>query len=98
MNEAVKISARYDKRKWYKNIAKLAVEAAHQNNMRSLYQLTGLLANKGQVATVHTRDKQGNLLLKTYDQINRWKEQVEYYRDILSDYLLWIHRLEKMYL
>lgn len=80
-NKAVKNSARADKRRWYESMASAAEEAARNNNLKELYQLTKRLSNKGRVTTAHLRDKDGTLLTEDKKVLERWEE---YYTDMLS--------------
>lgn len=70
----VKKLARKDKRKFYSDIASEAQTAAEHNNMRTLYKNIQKLTNKGMRQSQPIRDRNGQLLTSTEEQINRWRE------------------------
>ncbi|KAI8484441.1 hypothetical protein Bbelb_378740 [Branchiostoma belcheri] len=70
----VKKSVRKDKRDHIDSLAKRAEEAAGQGNLRELYQVTKQLAGKSQQADKPIKDKQGNPLTTTEEQLRRWAE------------------------
>ncbi|XP_073811664.1 uncharacterized protein [Musca autumnalis] len=72
--KAVKTSARRDKRKYFKNLAEDAEAAAGSNNMRSLHQLIGRLANTYTSRTAIVKDDGGNLITCVEGQTKRWRE------------------------
>ena len=67
--------ARRDKRQWVTNLSQEAETAAVQGNSRQLYKITRQLANKNFANNCSTvKDKNGENLTSTTDQINRWYE------------------------
>jgi len=57
------------------NLAKQAEEAAAKGNLKDLYMTTKKLSNKFQQTEKLVRDKHGNSLTTTEDQLKRWMEQ-----------------------
>lgn len=73
-------SARQDKRQWAQNLATEAQQAAEANNLRRLHQITKQLANQNFRSGRPIKNKHGNILTTTEDQLNRWHE---FYEDLL---------------
>ena len=76
-NKEVKKSARKDKRDYTYNLAREAQTAAEKGDTRTVYkitkQLTGGFINK----TTAVKDKNGNVLMKEEDQLERWAEHIK---------------------
>jgi hypothetical protein len=68
----IKKSARMDKRRYYSNIARDAQRAAIQNDTRCLYNKIKTISTKGAQKQHPVKDKRGNLLTNTDEQLNRW--------------------------
>ena len=80
-NREVKKSIRMDKRDYIDSLARQAEEAAGQGNLKDLYMITKKLAGKFQQTDKPVRDKQGNPLTTTEDQLKRW---AEHFRELLN--------------
>jgi len=80
-NNEVKQSIRRDKRDNVDNLAKQAEEAAAKGNLKDLYMTTKKLSNKFQQTEKPVRDKHGNSLTTTEDQLKRW---MEHFKDLLN--------------
>ncbi|KAK9680408.1 hypothetical protein QE152_g39116 [Popillia japonica] len=83
---AEEAAASHNTREVYRNtrllaMARRAEEAAASHNTREVYRNTRLLAKKG-YQNDGTRDKEGQLLTTTEDQLERWKE---YYTEMLTE-------------
>lgn len=78
----VKRSARNDKRTWYNDIADRAEVAAATGNLKELYELTNILANKKRPGYFSIKDQTGKLLTDDKEQVERW---YEYYRELLEN-------------
>ena len=76
-NKSVKKACKKDKREWIEDIAAEAEEAANKQNMKELYNLTRTLSGKGLQQSKPARNKDGEKLSKTEDQLKRWKEHFE---------------------
>ena len=80
-NKEVKKSVRKDKRDYTDSLAREAQTAAEKGDTRTVYkitkQLTGGFINK----TTVVKDKNGNVLMKEEDQLERW---AEHYKEILN--------------
>ncbi|KAI8503757.1 hypothetical protein Bbelb_187280 [Branchiostoma belcheri] len=70
----VKKSIKKDKREHFDSLAKQAEEAAGRGNLRDLYMVTRKLAGKFQQSDKPVKDKQGNPLTTTEEQLKRWAE------------------------
>ncbi|XP_078685571.1 uncharacterized protein LOC144918578 [Branchiostoma floridae x Branchiostoma belcheri] len=70
----VKKSIKKDKREHFDSLAKQAEEAAGKGNLRDLYMVTRKLAGKLQQNDKPVKDKQGNPLTTTEEQLKRWAE------------------------
>ncbi|XP_078679467.1 uncharacterized protein LOC144915099 [Branchiostoma floridae x Branchiostoma belcheri] len=70
----VKKSIKKDKREHFDSLAKQAEEAAGKGNLRDLYMVTRKLAGKFQQSDKPVKDKQGNPLTTTEEQLKRWAE------------------------
>ena len=77
----VKRSIRKDKRDYIDNLASQAEEAAGQGNLKDLYLVTKKLAGKFQQTDKPVKDKAGNPLTTTEEQLKRW---VEHFRELLN--------------
>ncbi|XP_068756851.1 uncharacterized protein [Montipora capricornis] len=74
-------SARKDKRCYIENLAKEAGDAAAKGNMKDLYYTTRKLAGKFGHVNHTIKDKQGNILTTTEEQLHRW---VEHFGEVLN--------------
>ncbi|PFX25640.1 LINE-1 retrotransposable element ORF2 protein [Stylophora pistillata] len=74
-------SARKDKRCYIENLAKEAKDAAAKGNMKDLYYTTRKLAGKFRHVNHTIKDKQGNILTTTEEQLHRW---VEHFGEVLN--------------
>lgn len=75
-------SARIDKRKWMRDIAEIAKDAAKKGDLRQLYQTTRTLAERKTLRNRPLRTKQGDLITKKNDIM---RKQIEHYREILGE-------------
>ena len=76
-NHQVKRSCRRDKRQRIDEIAREAEEAAEQRDMKRVYDTTRLLSGQKTVQSKPVKDKNGAVLTRTEDQLNRWKEHFQ---------------------
>ena len=74
-------SARKDKRCYIENLAKEAEDAAAKGNVKDLYYTTRKLAGKFGHVNHTIKDKQGNILTTTEEQLHRW---VEHFGEVLN--------------
>ena len=81
LSKAIKKSAQRDKRSYTEELATKAENAARQNRMKEVYDITRKLTGKFNKSSSHIRDKQGNLLKTDEDNLNRW---AEHFNDILN--------------
>lgn len=81
LRKEIKKSVRKDKRSWADGIATEAQQAANANNMRDMYKLSRLLANKGHAKEKPIRSKTGELLATENQQLLRWHE---YFKEVLE--------------
>ena len=77
----VKRSVKKDKKNYVDSLAAQAEEAAEQGNLKDLYMITKKLANKFQQTEKPVRDKNGNQLTTTDEQLTRW---AEHFRELLN--------------
>ena len=80
-NTEVKRSCKRDKRKRIDDIAREAEEAAEKRDMKKVYDTTRLLSGKRNVQSTPVKDKNGEVLTRTDDQLIRWKE---HFQEILN--------------
>ena len=76
-NTEVKRSCRRDKRKRINDIARETQEAAEKQDMKKVYGTTRLFSGKRNVQTTPVKDKNGEVLTRTDDQLKRWKEHFQ---------------------
>ena len=77
-DKIVKNSARKDKRKYTEDLAKEAEEAAHQNDMKTVYQITRKLKGDfGQNCDRPVKDEDGTTLTSEDQKLRRWKEHFQ---------------------
>ena len=81
LSKAIKKSAQRDKRSYTEDLATRAENAARQNRMKEVYDITRKLTGKFNKSSSHIRDKQGNLLKTDEDTLNRWSE---HFNDVLN--------------
>ena len=62
-------------------IAREAEEAAKKKGMKKVYDTTRLLSGKRNIQSKPVKDRNGEVLTKFEDQLNRWKE---YFQKILN--------------
>ena len=77
----VKRSIRNDKRDYIENLASQAEEAAGQGNLKDLYLATKKMSGKFQQTDKQVKDKDGNPLTTTKEQLKRW---AEHFRELLN--------------
>ena len=70
-------SCRKDKRRRIDEITRKAEEAAEQRDMKRVYDTTRLLSGRKLVQSKPVRHKNGVVLTRTEDQLNRWKEHCQ---------------------
>ncbi|KAL5013914.1 hypothetical protein ScPMuIL_008184, partial [Solemya velum] len=76
-NKEVKKSVKKDKRDYIDDLARQAEEAAGQKNLKDLYLVTKKLACKFQQTDRTIKDKKGNQLTTTEEQLKRWAEHFQ---------------------
>ena len=76
-NKKVKQNIRRDKIKYIEELADEAEEAAEKGNMRDLYNITRKLTGKYKQSSGLIKDKRGNVISNTKEQMKRWKEHFE---------------------
>ncbi|XP_022796524.1 uncharacterized protein LOC111334977 [Stylophora pistillata] len=74
-------SSRKDKRCYIENLAKEAEDAAAKGNMKDLYYTTRKVAGKFCHVNHTIKDKQGNILTTTEEQLHRW---VQHFGEVLN--------------
>ncbi|KAK7103279.1 hypothetical protein V1264_018211 [Littorina saxatilis] len=77
----VKKGIKKDKKDYIDNLAKEAEEAAGQGNLKDLYMTTKKLAGKFQQTDKPVRDKNGDPITTTDDQMKRW---AEHFKELLN--------------
>ena len=77
----VKKSAKKDKQNYIEGLACQAQEAAESNNLKTLYNITKKLSGRKTNTNRPVRDKEGNMLSKPVEQLNRWRE---HFSELLS--------------
>ena len=77
----MKRSIRKDKRDYIDNLAGQAEEAAGQGNLKDLYLVTKKLSGKFQQTDKPVKDKDGNPLATTEEQLKRW---AEHFKELLN--------------
>ena len=80
-DKEVKKSVKLDKRNFIDDLARQAEEAAGKGDLRELHMTTKRLSGKFQQTDKPVRDKQGNSLNSTEEQMKRW---AEHFREILN--------------
>ena len=73
-NREAKRSCWRDKRARMDSIALEAEEAAEKKGMKKVYDTTWLLSRKRNIQSKPVKDRNGEVLTKIEDQLNRWKE------------------------
>ena len=81
VDKEVKRSVKKDKRDYIDGLAREAEAAAGKGNLKDLYLMTKKLAGKFQQTEKPVKDKNGNPLLTTEDQMKRW---AEHFRELLN--------------
>ena len=82
LNKAVKRSARRDRREYLEGLAKEAQEAADKGHLSELYKITKTLSQRSaKCTTMPVKDRNGNVLASTEEQVKRWRE---YFEEILN--------------
>ena len=76
-NHEVKRSCRRDKRRRIDEISREAEGAAEQRDINRVYDTTRLLSGQKTVQRKPVKDKNGAVLTRTEDQLNRWKEHFQ---------------------
>ena len=74
---ATRVYNRRDKRKRIDDIAQGAEEAAEQRDMNKVYATTRMFSGKRNVQSTPVKNKNGVVLRKIEDQLNRWKENFQ---------------------
>ena len=80
-DKMVKKSVKKDKKNYIEDLASQAEAAAGQGNLKDMYQVTKKLAGKFQQTDKPVKDKNGNPLTTTEEQLKRW---AEHFREILN--------------
>ena len=80
-NLDVKKNARKDKRIFTDNLAQEAQNAADSGDTRTVYRVTKILTRSFYNQATVVKDKDGNVLMKEEDQLNRW---AEHFKEILN--------------
>ena len=80
-NREVKKSIKKDKKDYIEELASQAENAAGQGNLKDLYLTTRKLAGKFQQTDKPVKDKDGNPLTSTEEQLKRW---AEHFRELLN--------------
>ena len=70
----MKKSIKKDKKDYIEELASQAEDAAGQGNLKDLYLTTKKLAGKFQQTDKPVKDKDGNPLTTTEEQLKRWAE------------------------
>ena len=70
----MKRSIKTDKRKWVKNIASEAEEAARSQHRKTLYRLTKMLCHERELQSTAILDKNGNFINGKDVIQSRWTE------------------------
>ena len=73
----MKRSCRRDKRRRIDESARVAEEVAEQRDMKTVYDTSRLLSGRKTVQSKPVKDKNGVVLSRTDDQLNRWKEHFQ---------------------
>ncbi len=73
----VKRNVKQDKRNYFDDLAGRAEAAANQRNMKELYDITRLLAGKKAPPEKPIKNKEGDTLTTSEDQMTRWAEHFE---------------------
>ena len=77
-DKIVKNSARNDRRQYTEDLAQEAEEAAHQNDMKTVYQITRKLKGDfGQNCDRPVKDEDGTTLTSEEQKLQRWKEHFQ---------------------
>ena len=74
LSREIQRSVRIDKKEHLENLAMQAENAANQNRMKDVYEITKSIAGKVHKSGSHIRDKDGSLLKTDEDIPNRWAE------------------------
>ena len=77
----VKASVKKDKNNFVEELASQAEEAAGQGNLKDLYMPTRKLSGKFQQSNMPIRNKEGQMLMTTEQQLKQW---VEHFTDLLN--------------
>ena len=80
-NKEVKARVKKDKNNFVEELANQAEEAAGQGNLKDLYMLTRKLSGKFQQSNMPIRDREGQMLMTTEQQLKQW---VEHFTDLLN--------------
>ena len=74
LHKEVKKSCRKDKRKYVNQQATEAEQAAYIGDIKTLYNITKTLSRRKTVKNKPVKDKDGKVLTKLNEQIERWNE------------------------
>ena len=80
-DKEVKASVKKDKNNFVEELASQAEESAGQGNLKDLYMLTRKLNGKFQQSNMSIRDREGQMLMTTEQQLKQW---VEHFTDLLN--------------
>ena len=80
-DKEVKASVKKDKNNFVEELASQAEEAAGQGNLKDLYMLTRKLSGRFQQSNMPIRDREGQMLMITEQQLKRC---VEHFSDMLN--------------
>ena len=76
-HKQVRQSIKNDKREFYEDLADQAEQAAHNGNMRELYDIGRRLTGKFSRSERPVKDKQGHNITESEKQLDRWTEHFE---------------------
>ena len=76
-HKEVRRGVKKDKREYFEHLAEEAEQAAHSGNMKELYNTTRKLAGKFSRPERPIRDKQGQTIADSEQQLERWAEHFE---------------------
>ncbi len=73
-DKEVKQHCRKDKRNNINQLATEAEEAAYRGDIKTLYNITKTLSNRRSIKVKPVKDKDGKILTKLEEQMERWNE------------------------
>ena len=75
-DKEVKASVKKDKNNFVEELVSQAEEAARQGNLKDLYMLTRKPNGRFQQSNMPIRDREGQMLMTTEQQLKRWVEHI----------------------